>query len=178
MNLGEDYSIRLLSPSDAINQFKTGDVAFQPLKPFLRNQALDFQQAGVVKTYVAATHENPAKILGFITLTASEVDIRQGYELQDCPYANRYDSLPAVKIARLATDSRYRGQGVGALLVSVALALAKDEIAERIGCRFLITDAKQAAICFYQSQGFTLLDTEENRLSPTPIMFLDLLTVD
>ncbi len=178
MILGEDYFIRLLLPSDPVNQFKTGDVAFQALKAFLRNQAIDFQQASVAKTYIAVSFDVSPKILGFITLTTSEIDIRQGYELDDCPYANRYDSLPAVKIARLATDSRFRGQGIGVVLVSLALALAKDEVAERVGCRFLITDAKQEAIDFYQNQGFTLLDTDENKQSLTPIMFIDLLTVD
>jgi hypothetical protein len=53
-------------------------------------------------------------IIGFVTLTCSEIDLQNGYDLADCSYANNYEFLPAVKIARLAVDARYRS---GAVLV-------------------------------------------------------------
>ena len=115
------------------------------------------------------------KVLAYITLTCSEVDLKGCYALEDCAYANQYDSLPAVKIARLAVDSRYHGHGLGAVLVSLATAIAIDEIAPVIGCRFVVTDAKRGAVGFYHKQGFTLLDTSENIKASEPVMFIPFL---
>ncbi|MFZ2725786.1 MAG: GNAT family N-acetyltransferase [Methylococcaceae bacterium] len=179
MELEKDYIIRLISPQDKIKGFKTGDATFQPLKTFLQNQAVDFQTALVAQTYVAILLNEEAKdtgkIIGFITLTCSEVDLRNGYTIDDCPHANKYDSLPAVKIARLAVDSRYRRKGIGETLVSLAVTIAIEIIAPQIGCRFLITDSKLQSITFYERNGFIFLNTACNRIKDNPVMFMDLL---
>lgn len=173
MTVSVSYHIRKLENNDSVNSFKTGDPAFTPLKTFLQKHAKDFQNAHVAQSYVAVGKEN--NVLGFITLTCSEVDLRNGYEIDDCKRANDYDSLPAVKIARLAVDSRYRGNQIGETLVAYALGIVIEQIAPVIGCRFIITDAKQTAVKFYCKQGFTFLDTEDNREREEPIMFFDLL---
>ena len=173
MKLGVDYITRSLLDGDDVKGFKAGHQDFQPLKTFLQNHAVEFQSASIAQTYVAVL-AGTNKVIGFITLTCSEIDLKDGYELVDCEYANRYDSLPAIKIARLAIDSRYRKQGIGEKLVDLAIVIVIERIAPQIGCRFLITDAKQPAVNFYEKQGFTLLDTEDNRVSENPIMFMDL----
>jgi GNAT superfamily N-acetyltransferase len=179
MELGKDYIIRLISPQDNVKNFRTGDAAFRPLKTFLQNQAVDFQTALVAQTYVAVLLDekdtDTGKIIGFITLTCSEVDLRNGYTIDDCPHANKYDSLPAVKIARLAVDSRYRWKGIGETLVSLAVTIAIEIIAPQIGRRFLITDSKPQAVTFYERNGFVFLDTDSNREKENPVMFMDLL---
>ncbi len=96
------------------------------------------------------------------------------YDVEDCPQANRYDVLPAVKIARLAVDKNYREHGIGKMLMRFAVSLCVNVIIEQVGCRFLITDSKEDSITFYERCGFTMLDTESNRNSEHPIMFVDL----
>lgn len=187
MEVGVDYTIRELQPSDRLKNFSTGDVAFQALKTFLLKQACDFHTANIAKTYVAVklcassdgilVERADLGVLGYMTLTCSEIDIHNGYTVEDCPYANQYDSLPAVKIARLAVDHRYRGQRIGDAFVALAIAIASDVIAPVIGCRFVVTDAKPEAVRFYGKAGFTLLDTEINRISDTPVMFVDILSL-
>ncbi len=54
------------------------------------------------------------------------------------------------------------------------IALIRDRIAENVGCRFVVTDAKGEAVSFYERQGFVLLDSEDNRAAEHPVMFLDL----
>lgn len=177
MEFGSDYIIRPIRASDSLNPFKTGSQELQPLKAFLRNQAVDFQIAMVAQTYVCILLEDgkdTGKVIGYLTLTCSELDLKNGYEVEDCSYANQYDSLPAVKIARLAIDSRYRGFKLGKLFVTLALDIATEDIYPAVGCRFLITDAKAVAVDFYLKQGFTLLDTEANKMSDNPVMFIDL----
>ena len=168
-----NYIIRQLDVSDKVNSFKTGDSLFTPLKTFLKKHAKEFQHSHIAQTYVAVDSNNI--VLGFVTLTCSEVDLRNGYDIDDCNHANSYDSLPAIKVARLAVDSRYRGNAIGENLISHALSIAIEQIAPAVGCRFIITDAKQQAVEFYLKQGFILLDTKDNKLRDEPIMFFDLL---
>ncbi len=62
-------------------------------------------------------------------------------------------------------------------LVDYAIALIRDRIAENVGCRFVVTDAKSEAVSFYEKQGFVLLDSEGNQSDGYRLMFLDLTTV-
>jgi GNAT superfamily N-acetyltransferase len=184
MELGQDYAIRQIAPSDKVKSFKTGSPQAQPLGKFLVDDAVDLHQQSISKTYVAVclsekdgvlVENMDATVLGYITVTCSEIDIRNGHALADAPAAMRYNSLPALKIARLCVDHRRRGEKIGEELLNLALAIATDQIAPTAGCRFLVTDSKQDAIRFYLKNGFTLLDTPENRQKDTPIMFLDIL---
>lgn len=177
MIFGEHYFIRSLETSDSTAGFKAGDAVAQPLKSFFQNQAQKFHQHSIAKTYVAEGigGDPSGKLFGFVTLIASEIDIRGGYVVDDPAHANRYATLPAVKLARLAVDSRFRGCRIGEALVDFSLAMVVENVAPHVGCRFLVTDAKQPAVVFYEKMGFTLLDTEDNRARETPVMFVDLL---
>jgi GNAT superfamily N-acetyltransferase len=177
VEFGVDYIIRPISPADQVNPFKTGCKALQPLKAFLRNQACDFQQAMIAQTYVCIgleDQQDKGKVIAYLTLTCSELDVTNSYVVEDCPYANRYDYLPAVKIARLAVDSRYQGKKLGKSLIQLALDIAIEDIHPTVGCRFVVTDAKPTAVDFYKKEGFTFLNTDENKQRENPIMFIDL----
>ncbi|MDP2902991.1 MAG: GNAT family N-acetyltransferase [Methylovulum sp.] len=75
----------------------------------------------------------------------------------------------------MAIDARYRGGGIGSILLDYSIALIRDRIAENVGCRFVVTDAKSEAVRFYEKQGFVLLDSEGNQLAEHRLMFLDFL---
>jgi len=167
--------------------FKSGGKQFQPLKTFLQQDALSFQDGCIAQTYVVINDNERAnkdddsnsfsyKILGYITLTCSQVTLTD-YDLGDFARAERYEYLPAVKIARLAVDARMQKLGIGAMLFGHALSMSLDDIRPMVGCRFLITDAKKDAIDFYHKQGMELLQTQENREAEHPIMFIDLFTL-
>jgi ribosomal protein S18 acetylase RimI-like enzyme len=176
--VSDGFSIEPFSEQNDVKNFKMGDNAFQPLKTFLQKQALDFQLSRIAQTYVAIPNSEidnaVRKVIGYVTLTCSEIELQEGYEITDCERANQYDFLPAIKIARLAVDERYRANGIGEELVDLAVTLSADVISTHVGCRFLIADAKPQAIKFYERCGFTLLDTLKNRTSEHPIMFVDL----
>lgn len=166
-------SIRAIEQNDNVNAFSTGSAEYLPLKTFLRNQAIDFHFSNIVKTYVAVDDQN--RVWGYTSLMCSDIELEDGYDVEDCEGANCYETLPAVKIARLAVDSRLRGKSLGTSLVALSVAIAKDRIMPNVGCRFLVVDAKQDAVSFYRDKmGFTLLDTEENGNNEHPVMFIDL----
>lgn len=179
-----DLLILPINPLHNHSRFKSGSSEFQPLKTFLQRDALRFQTGCIAQTYVivddntrqdneVSLTEFAYDVLGYITLTCSQVSLAD-YDLGDCAAAARYEFLPAVKIARLAVDSRFRGWGIGSKLFGHALLIAVDDIGPLIGCRFLITDAKRSAIDFYARQGMEMLDTEENHAADHPLMFIDL----
>lgn len=185
MGLGVSYTIRSLAAGDSVKNFSAGSAEYLPLKSFLKNQAVEFHEAYITRTYVAIPLEecpetgvliecSRKNVIGYISLITSEIDITNGYTVEDCTHANNYGTLPAIKIARLAVDGNCRRRGIGENLMAYAFAIATDVIAEHVGCRFLITDSKRNAISFYEKQGFILLDTEANRSVETPIMFVDL----
>ena len=167
--------------------FKSGKPQFQPLKTFLQQDALAFQDGCIARTYVAVDDNEredkrepqstfPFTIMGYITLICSQINL-EGYQLGEYSRAERYKYLPAVKIARLAVDSRMRSLGIGNMLFSFALSMVVDNVLPIIGCRFLITDAKQEAVDFYHKQGMELLFTDENQSIDNPTMFIDLHTL-
>ena len=108
-----------------------------------------------------------------MTLVCGEIVAEDGVPtLGDLDY--RYSSYPAVKIARLAIDQKFQGQKLGRKLVQFSLGVVKDSICPRVGCRFVVVDAKKESVGFYQKEGFTLLETRTNSERPEPIMFIDL----
>ncbi|EPF18045.1 Uncharacterised protein [Cedecea davisae] len=182
-----DLKILPLNQFHHHKNFKSGGEQFQPLKTFLQQDALLFQDACIAQSYVVIDDNAridktknkyffPYRVLGYITLTCSQVNLKD-YHLGDCARAERYEFLPAVKIARLAVDARSRGLGIGAMLFGFALSMSLDDIRPLVGCRFLITDSKRNAMDFYNRQGMELLDTEENHSAKHPIMFVDLHTL-
>lgn len=177
----DNFYIEPFSEQNDVKNFGMGSNELLPLKSFLQKQALDFQNSLIAQTYVVVSesdrNKDVRKVVGYVTLTCSEIDLK----VEDCPNANKYDYLPAVKIARLAVDKNYRydatrneNYGIGTMLMQFVVLLCLDVIVEQVGCRFLITDAKNDAISFYKRCGFTLLDTEDNNNSEHPIMFVDL----
>lgn len=186
MQVGVDYFIEKLHAEHQKNKFSMGpDINLRPLKSFIQNNALDFQINNVAVTYVAIVPPDPnnqqarKRVIAYVTLTCSEIDLDGAYPLEDCEAANRYKSISALKVARLATHSGYAGHNIGKTLMEFAIALAVHQIAQFVGCRFLVTDSKADSVGFYQNKlGFTLLDTEENRNREHPVMFLDLNKLD
>jgi GNAT superfamily N-acetyltransferase len=72
-----------------------------------------------------------------------------------------YDAYPAIRIGRLATDQRYRGRGVGRLLLLDALSRCLD-VSSRTGVMAVVVDAKdEAARGFYEHFGFIRFPDQE-----------------
>lgn len=171
----DEFRLRPLQPGDSFTSLRSGGEAFAPLKSFARQKARKYETQNLARTYVLCDVEAD-RIAAYITLVCSEVKSREPLLAgQDVDYT--YEHYPAVKIARLLVDERYRGEnhrGLGKSLVEFAIGIARNEICPAIGCRFVTVDSKQQAVAFYEKRGFTVLDTAANRTSETPVLFLDL----
>lgn len=129
--------------------FSSGDPA---LDRFLQQHAHQNMRRGVSQTFVLVPAEAPAEIAGFYTLAPAEVklaDLQPADAKPLPPYP-----VPCFRLGRLARDQRWQGQGVGALLLGLAVQRCLD--AKRsIGGYALIVDATSpAAEAFYERHGF------------------------
>lgn len=179
--MDEEFEIRQIEAGDTVTGLSLGDADFQPLKSYLKNEARLHQAQGLARTYGLYNlgANNPKKVLGYMTLVCGEIAAADAPEAQNIAdgVLYRYPQFPAVKLARLAVDSSLKGNGWGTIFADLAVGISRNEIAPRVGCRFLVVDAKQKSVAFYKKAGFTLLDTDANRERAEPVMFVDLLKV-
>jgi len=129
-----------------------------PLDRFLQQQAHQNMRRGVSQTFVLVPANAQAEITGFYTLAPTEVplaDLQPADAKPLPPYP-----VPCFRMGRLARDQRWQGQGIGPLLLG--LAVQRCLHAKRsVGGYALIVDAKNAAAkAFYERHGFrTFQDT-------------------
>jgi GNAT superfamily N-acetyltransferase len=171
----DDFLLRALQADDQVGSMKSGDDRFAQLSQFVRKHAKKYEAKNLARTYVVQDLSN-GRIAAYVTLVCSEIESNEPLivdEEIDFPY----EHYPAVKIARLLVDKRYRGEnsaGLGRTLVDFALGVARTEVCPAIGCRFVVVDSKQDSVGFYQKCGFTPVGTLANMQRPEPVMFIDL----
>lgn len=153
---------------DILNSFETDEIE---LKKFLIEDALSNQDWAISDTYL--WFYNPKnELAGYMTLLSDAVRVHGtslGQSFLDKGVA--YKTLPALKIGRICVDKKYLRKGVGTEMVAYA-ARTLLEINERIGCRFVVVDAKKEAKHFYSRLNFEVLKDREKGTTP---MFFDMM---
>ena len=131
----------------------------EPLNRYFKEQVSQDIKRRVAACFVAISQDN--KIVGYYTLASASVLLSDLPEslLKKLP---RYPTVPAVRMGRLAVSTQFKGQGIGAVLLTDALLCsASNEIAAYA----LIVDAKDTkAAAFYQHYGFMLLGVNPMQL--------------
>lgn len=141
------------------------DCSVEVLNVWLKQTALQHQNRGISRTFVAVPADESAalscaqsgytveanSILGFYALTSAFV------LTDDLPakQAKRYPrQIPVTRLGRLAARSDMQGQGLGQLLLADAVNRARTA-AQAVGSAGLFVDAKNEAVArFYQRYGF------------------------
>ena len=144
---------RLLQADHDMSDFNCGK---PPLDEFLKNHALDKQNAMLSRTYVVTASDR--QVIAYYTL--AHINVARA----DTPKKlgrGMPSAIPAILLARLAVDTRFRGRGLGRSLLSDALlrtwSVMRDGTAPG---RFFVVDAKdEEARAFY----------ERMRMIPSPV---------
>jgi GNAT superfamily N-acetyltransferase len=140
------FTIEPLTLAHRRAAFSCGEPA---LDAFIRQYARQQQARGLNRTYVALAVD-VGDIAGYYSINASSVLTA---ELPADLRLPRYP-VPALRIGRLAVDTRFQGQGLGQLLLRHSFKLAL-EMAQRVGIFAVVVDAKHArAAAFYKKLGF------------------------
>ncbi len=141
--------IEVLTRQHQRNAFDCGVTA---LNDYLAKTAFQHSEKGLSKTFVAVDENVPFEVVGFFTLTLSEID----YHLLPEAVAKKLPRtvLPVIKLARLAIAKSQQGRGIGKALLFEALSRAY-QVYQLVGAVALFVDAKDAqAAMFYQKFGF------------------------
>lgn len=116
--------------------------------------------------------------VGLISLANDCIRLRQLDELLDVPVPDgkRFESWPAVKIARLGVARDFQRQGFGMEIIRLVSQLLTTD--NRTGCRFMTLEAynKSGVTLFYEAAGFEFM-TSGDIGHTTRHMCLDLLRV-
>lgn len=134
------------------------------------NQQLDFylqRQAGQdLKKRAAALFvitPDYKKIAGFYTLSQYAIDLVE-LPQEISRKLPRYPKVPATLLGRLAVSLDFRGQGLGARLLTDALNRSL-QLSKQIASAVVVVDAKDyQALEFYKKYGFVELPKIERRL--------------
>lgn len=103
------------------------------------------------KAAVSVTHLVFIKglLAGYVTLMMDRIALGP----EEKPKGVTWRLVPALKIAQLAVDRRFAGNGLGRLLLGFAIEFAR--IARMsMGCRFITLDAEPELVGWYESLGF------------------------
>jgi GNAT superfamily N-acetyltransferase len=131
------------------------------LNEYLRHTARQHAEKGLSRTEVLVEEGEPDDILGFVTLSLTEVST----DSLPPRYAKKYPpKAHGVRLARLAVAKKRQREGIGALLMAHALESAL-QVAGRTGLIGLFVDAKDAAASgYYRRFGFLPLPDDPERL--------------
>jgi len=129
--------------------FRCGSEA---LDEYLRLRAAQHQRDGIATTHVLIDDTEPARILGYCSLSAAQLHFQELSE-EDRKRLPAYP-VPAIRLGRLAVSSAMQGRGYGQLLLGHTVNLALS-VRRTLGVRVLVVDAKDAQVAkFYEGFGF------------------------
>jgi len=139
--------------------FDCGDVA---LNNYLKRQASQHLKRGVCTIFVLIDDAIPARILGFYTLSnsqiaRSDIDERTARRLPRHP-------IPTITLSRMAVHLEEQGDGYGAILLVDAIKRCC-LVSQEVGVYAIVVDAKGSkARTFYEHFGFSSLPQNPLRL--------------
>ncbi len=135
------------------------------LDAFLQRHAHQNMRKGISQTWVLVPPDKPNTISGYYYLAPAEVVIPnlQPTDARPLPL----NPIPCFRMGLLARDLRWRGEGLGASLIGLAVERCQ-RARQSVGGYALIADAKgEKAIKFYLHYGFRLyLDTPNTLYLP------------
>ena len=163
-----ELSIKPLNENYDLSSFTCND---SDLTDFLKNDALNYHRHMISKTGLCFWKN---EIVGYITFTIDTIGIAK--VIINDEFISKY-KYPALKIARLAVDSRFERRGIGKYLLQDAMGKAWS-LSENVGCRFILVDSKKDSVPFYTKYGFSraILRPKEGKDDYTP-MYRDILPI-
>ncbi|EHQ35530.1 GNAT family N-acetyltransferase [Methanoplanus limicola] len=140
------FSFSIIDPNTDISGFECDN---PDLNDFLYTDAIHYQEERLAVTRLIHLQNN---VVGYFTLVSDSIEVAAIHS-DDGNFEYPYRRYPALKIARLATDSHYQKQGIGRamLLKTMQIAIV---LSGYIGVRILTVDSKHDSVEFYEKFGF------------------------
>jgi ribosomal protein S18 acetylase RimI-like enzyme len=155
----QDLVITPLNPTHDRTAFQCG---VEALDRYLKKQAKQDIKRRISRVVVATKSENPRAAIGYYTLSTLPIEMnrlpeRPARKLPKHP-------VPAALIGRLAVSIAAQGQGVGKMLLAIAIRRTL-AVSDQIAVYALVVDAiNDNAKGFYEQFGFTRFSDDSPRL--------------
>ncbi len=122
------------------------------LDAYLHRFAVQQSKKGVAVVRVLVDADHPNLILGYYSLSAAQIDVR---ELDEATRKKLpHYPVPCFRLGRLAVHIAHRGRGLGRLMLGCAMDRCL-EARRQVAAYALLVDAKdETATAFYQHYGF------------------------
>lgn len=167
MNL-PDWREEPVSKKHDRKSFDCGDPS---MNDFLQRYARQSHESGAAKTFLAIDNGDDKSILGFYSLAPGALAYADAPETLRRGLA-RYD-VPGFRLARIATDIRYQGHGLGGQLLAAAARRCL-RVAAQVGGVMIIIDAKnERAATWYREYGAISLSSKPLTLVMSLATFAD-----
>jgi hypothetical protein len=154
---------KILDEDDKTAEFTCGQ---KEIDEFIQKEALAFQHQLLGVTYL---FKHETDLIGFATLCTGHINRhKMPFEHRPTKHINSY---PALLIGQLGVCNGQQGSGVGTYICDFCFDRAV-KLSERVGCRFLVVDALESAVKFYEKYGFVLAPKQEKEKQK--LMFLDI----
>ncbi len=162
----DDWGEAPISRAHDREAFDCGDPA---LNEFLRRHARQSHEHGGAKTFVATPPQEPARVLGFYSLSPASIDFARTPAVVEKGLA-RHD-VPVFRLGRLAVDLTQQGKGLGGALLLAAGRRCLHAAAEVGGVALLIDAKSDRAADWYASYGaVALLDAPRTLVLPLAVI--------
>jgi hypothetical protein len=163
-NFNEYFVIEKLTSTHNIESFNGNNANEYTL--FFKQDALKHQQTHISNTFVLIDKTNKA-IAAYISLIADSVTLQEDEKNKLQIPDISFETLPALKIAKLAVDITYAQEyrHIGSLMIDFARNIADQCNEKFIACRVLTADADieydKSLPAFYEKNGFTALHSKK-----------------
>jgi GNAT superfamily N-acetyltransferase len=169
----ERYSPLLRLASSVI--IKPFDCTKDDLNDFLFNDAKGHVSELLAVTYLLEDSDDTIAYFSVLNDCIKQKDLTPGRIrrlFKPIPY--RHSSHPAVKIGRLAVNTKYQSLGIGSEIMDYIKGYFLDN--NKTGCRFITVDADNdpKTLKFYEKNEFDYL-TESDKNDPSRLMYFDLI---
>jgi GNAT superfamily N-acetyltransferase len=146
------------------------------LNGFFFDDAKDYLKGLLAKTYILHDGTETVAYWNYLNDKISYNDLGSDEKWSErivttLTKRKKLKSYPAVKIGRLAVNSKYKGKGIGKMIIDYTKETFLDK--NRTGCKFITVDAFVESLDFYEKQGFNFLSSKD-RKSDTRLMFFNL----
>ena len=164
---------RLETDSDC----KTFDCSDNDLNDFFLNDSKEYLKQLLAVTYVFEDKNNTIAFFSVLNdkISSEDVPKRDFRKIKEkLPHKKHLKSYPAVKVGRFGVHREFQRNKIGTEVMDFIKAFFTKR--NKTGCRFITVDAynKDAAIIFYERNGFLFL-TPEDEKEDTRLMYFDLM---
>lgn len=159
-----------------INEFNCG---IDEYNDFLIKEAELLGNQGVTQTQLLINNYT-GDIMGYFSLCSASIRLKENEKGQHHMEGVSFNSIPCIKIGKLATSLKYKEKfkGIGSYLIQLVVGIT-DELNDTVGCRFVAVDAdienNEKVNEFYEKNDFLVNEQLKRKDGKTLSMRLDIL---